>query len=115
MELTHEDRIALQHVWMSQKAKMQLTQMEISRRLGLTQPEFADILKGKVVLTLQFVQDFCQHIHADPYTFLPTLISLRKENKQPMMMTTSVIVEGEIQNVEVDTNQVIIQYQYINK
>ncbi|MDC0611869.1 helix-turn-helix transcriptional regulator [Vibrio sp.] len=114
MELSNEDRLALQNVWMSQKAKMQLTQMEMSRRLGFTQIEFADIMKGKNPLSLQFVQNFCQHLHVDPYTFLPSLIALRKENKEPVIITTTVSVQGQVQNVRVEDNQVIIQYQYIN-
>lgn len=114
MELTPQDRLALHDVWMSQKAKMQLTQMEISRRLGVSQPEFSDIMKGKVELTLQFVQTFCRHIHVDPYTFLPSLISQRKENHPPIFMTTSVTVEGQIRDVVVENNQVIIQYQYMS-
>ncbi|MCE0494912.1 helix-turn-helix domain-containing protein [Vibrio salinus] len=115
MELTHEDLCILQNVWMSQKAKMQLTQMEISRCLGLTQLEFSKIMKGKSELTLQFVQDFCHQLHVDPYTFLPSLISLRKENNRPIIITTKVEVAGEIQNVQVENNQVLIQYQYIDK
>lgn len=115
MELTQEDLGVLNNVWMSQKAKMQLTQMEISRRLGVTQLEFSKIMKGKSQLTLQFVQNFCQHLHVDPYTFLPSLITLRKENKQPILITTSVTVQGQVQNVQVENNQVFIQYQYIDE
>ncbi len=115
MEFTPEDLGVLSSVWMSQKAKMQLTQMEISRRLGMTQLEFSKIMKGNSKLTLQFVQNFCGQLHVDPYTFLPSLITLRKENKQPIIITTSVTVQGQIQNVQVENNQVLIQYQYIDE
>ncbi len=113
MELTQEDLGILQNVWMSQKAKMQLTQMEISRRLGLSQLEFSKIIKGNSKLTLNFVQDFCSQLHVDPYTFLPTLINSRKDNSEPILITTRVTVEGKIENVQVVNNQVLIQYQYI--
>ncbi len=41
MVFSEEDRQALYNVWMSQKAKMHLTQMEMARRLNLTQLEFS--------------------------------------------------------------------------
>jgi DNA-binding Xre family transcriptional regulator len=114
MELLQEDLHILQNVWMSQKAKMQLTQMEMSKKLGLTQLEFSKIMKGNSELTLKFVQEFCTYLHVDPYTFLPSLINLRKECKQPILMTTSVVVGGEVQHVQVEGNKVFIQFQYVD-
>lgn len=44
MDFTQRDREALNQVWMSQKAKMRLTQMEMVKRLGLSQLEFSRLL-----------------------------------------------------------------------
>ena len=35
MEFTDQDREALYNIWMSQKAKLRLTQMEVAKRLGM--------------------------------------------------------------------------------
>lgn len=40
MELNQEDRKALYDVWMTKKAKMHMTQMEMTKRLGVSQGEF---------------------------------------------------------------------------
>ncbi len=40
MELNQEDRKALYDVWMTKKAKMHMTQMEMTKRLGVSQGSF---------------------------------------------------------------------------
>lgn len=40
MELNQEDRKALYDVWMTKKAKMHMTQMEMTKRLGVSQESF---------------------------------------------------------------------------
>lgn len=45
MEFTEQDRMALYDLWMSQKAKMHITQMEMTKRLGLNHHEFSSLLK----------------------------------------------------------------------
>ncbi|MCQ6493188.1 XRE family transcriptional regulator, partial [Vibrio parahaemolyticus] len=45
MEFTELDRNALFDIWMSQKAKMHITQMEMAKRLGLCLHEFSGLLR----------------------------------------------------------------------
>ncbi len=55
MEFTEQDRNALYDTWMSQKAKMHITQMDMAKRLGLNLHEFSGLLRGNSPLTLGFV------------------------------------------------------------
>jgi len=48
MEFTELDRNALYDIWMSQKAKMHLTQMEMAKRLGISLHEFSSLLNSYV-------------------------------------------------------------------
>lgn len=113
MALSDEDRQALLNLWMSQKAKMHLTQMEIARLLGVSQIEFSNILRGNADISMQFVNEFCKYLHIDPYTFLPSLLAQRKKDSNgALTLTNTVIVDGDIQQVRVEGNQVIIEYQY---
>lgn len=111
MELSQEDRKALFSLWMSQKAKMHLTQMEMARRLGISQIEFSNIIRGNASVSMPFVNEFCKHLHVDPYTFLPSLLVERKDHTC-LTLTNTVTVDGDIQQVRVDGNQVIIEYQH---
>ena len=45
----------LHDTWMSYKAKMRITQIEMAKKLGLTQLEFSDILRGSTPIEQQFV------------------------------------------------------------
>lgn len=55
MELNQEDRNALYDVWMIKKAKMHMTQMEMTKRLGVSQVEFSELLRGDAPLSMAFV------------------------------------------------------------
>lgn len=58
MELNQEDRKALYDVWMTKKAKMHMTQMEMTKRLGVSQGEFSELLRGDAPLSMSFVSRF---------------------------------------------------------
>ncbi|MDW6004885.1 helix-turn-helix domain-containing protein [Vibrio mangrovi] len=111
MEFTPDDLQALYHVWMSQKARMHLTQMEAAKRLGLSQVELSNILRGREPLTLQFVQSFCRHLHVDPYLFMPSLLRQQREGQQHVKLVNKVIIDGDIESVHIDGNQVVIEYR----
>ncbi|CAM3880151.1 hypothetical protein VA7868_00302 [Vibrio aerogenes CECT 7868] len=112
MTLTEEDRQALYAVWMTRKARLHLTQMEMAKQLGLTQTAFSAVLRGPAALEMPFVESFCASLNEDPYTFLPTLIRMREEEKQTIRLVSRVTVDGQIDAVQVEGNQVVIQYTY---
>lgn len=58
MTFTEEDRQALYAVWMTRKVRLHLTQMEMAKRLGLTQTEFSAVLRGPALLEMTFVESF---------------------------------------------------------
>ncbi|SJN55295.1 helix-turn-helix transcriptional regulator [Vibrio ruber] len=111
MTYTSDDLEALYHVWMSQKARMHLTQMEVAKQLGLTQIQLSNILRGREPLTQQFVQSFCRYLHVDPYLFMPSLIQQQREGQQQVKLVNRVIIDGDIDSVYVDGNQVVIEYR----
>ncbi|MFC3023895.1 helix-turn-helix domain-containing protein [Vibrio zhugei] len=111
MELTQEDRTALYNIWMSQKAKMQITQMEMAKRLGLTQVEFSRILRGDAAISMAFVTKFCKQLHVEPYSTLPTL-KRAQMGGAVVHLQNRIVIDGEIQNVYIDGNQVIIEYSH---
>ena len=112
MQLTENDRTALYNVWMSQKAKMQITQMEMTKRLGVSQMEFSQLLRGNAPLTMNFVSKFCQQLHVEPYHVLPTLKRQYTAGDVVVHLQSRISVDGEIQNIHVEGNQVIIDYTH---
>ncbi|MGT0150742.1 helix-turn-helix domain-containing protein [Vibrio metschnikovii] len=106
MEFSAEDRQALYNVWMSQKPKMHLTQMQMAKRLNLTQVEFSQLLRGDSPLSMTFISQFCRHLHIEPHMVIPSL----KTNQQAISLTSRVIIDGDIQHVSIEGNQVIIEY-----
>ncbi|MEI8658164.1 helix-turn-helix transcriptional regulator [Vibrio sp. Hal054] len=115
MEFCQEDRRALYDVWMSQKAKMHLTQMEITKRLGVSQVEFSNLLRGSEPLSMSFVTKFCKHLHVEPENVLPTLRQKSGRGESVVYLQNRVSVDGEIQKVHVEGNQVIIEYVHVAK
>ncbi len=73
MEFTELDRNALYDIWMSQKAKMHITQMEMAKRLGLSLHEFSGLLRGNSPLTLGFIKQLCEQLHVRPGQVIPSL------------------------------------------
>lgn len=113
MQYTEQDRQVLHDTWMSYKAKMRVTQIEMAKRLGLSQLVFSDILRGQVPLEHNFVNQFCTYIGVDPVMTLP---SLREQVGATMpnsvTLTNTYIVDGNIKNVRYSGNQIIVEYEH---
>jgi len=113
MQYTEKDRQVLHDTWMSYKAKMRVTQIEMAKRLGLSQLVFSDILRGQVPLEHSFVNQFCDYIGVDPAITLP---SLRQQVggtlPNSVMLTNTYIVDGNIRNVRYSGNQIIVEYEH---
>lgn len=113
MQYTEQDRNILHDTWMSYKAKMRITQIEMAKRLGVSQLVFSDILRGKLPLEHQFVTQFCGFIDVDPALTLPSL-----RNKVGASMPNSVtvkntyILDGDIKKVYYTGNQLVVEYEH---
>ncbi|WP_261817719.1 helix-turn-helix domain-containing protein [Vibrio gallicus] len=112
MEFTEKDRGALYNTWMSQKAKMRLTQMEVARKLGVSQAEFGELLRGKATLTYPFVTRFCEMLKIDPAYVLPAFRSNVVIENSRVTLCSRMTVDGDIRNVYVEGNQVIVEYEH---
>ncbi|CAH0536359.1 helix-turn-helix domain-containing protein [Vibrio marisflavi] len=110
MDFTQEDREALNQVWMSQKAKMRLTQMEMVKRLGLSQLEFSKLLRGVTPLSMTFVSEFCEQLHVDPRKVIPSLVQNNLATPKEVHLTSKMSVDGEIQRAYIEGNSVIVEY-----
>ncbi|MCK6263978.1 helix-turn-helix transcriptional regulator [Vibrio sp. ZSDE26] len=110
MQFTQQDRDALYTTWMSQKAKMRLTQMEMAKKMGLTQSEFSEILRGSTPITMEFIHQFCNNLHVDAYHIVPSLKHTNKSAQQLVTLKSTMSVDGEIQRVYAQGNQVIVEY-----
>lgn len=111
MQYTEQDRQVLHDTWMSYKAKMRVTQIEMAKKLGVSQLIFSDILRGREPLEPRFVNQFCSYIGVDPMLTLP---SLRNQigNSMPnfVTLTNTFIVDGDIKSVRYNGNQVVVEY-----
>ncbi|OEF28128.1 helix-turn-helix domain-containing protein [Vibrio rumoiensis] len=110
MEFTEQDREVLYNLWMSQKAKRHLTQMDMAKRLGVGIVEFSEMIRGKGQLTTSFVTRFFQQLDIEPHTILPSLKRQVSPDNAVVYLQNRIIIDGDIQNVQVDGNQVIIDY-----
>ncbi|MGF1754156.1 helix-turn-helix transcriptional regulator [Vibrio makurazakiensis] len=110
MEFTQQDREALYNVWMSQKAKMHMTQMEMAKKMGMTQVDFSNLIRGNASLTMGFVAAFFRLMRVEPSHYLPSLMRSPTGEQQVVYLSNRIAVDGEIQNVYVDGNQVVIEY-----
>lgn len=112
MNFTQQDTEALYRVWMSQKAKMHITQMEVAKRLNLSQLELSNRLNGNVPLDTTFIDRFCKLLHIDPTYHLPSLRgSVEAVSSTDRLYNTRLTVDGDITNIRVDGNQVTIEYR----
>jgi len=113
MQYTEQDRKVLHDTWMSYKAKMRVTQIEMAKRLGISQLIFSDILRGKLSLEHRFVRQFCNFMAVDPVLTLP---SLREQMGTSMpnsvTVTNTYILDGDIKNVRYDGNQLVVEYEH---
>lgn len=112
MEFTQQDRDTLYQVWMSQKAKMRLTQMEMSKRLGMTQREFSELLRGTSTLRMGFVSQFCHQLHVDPKVIIPSLMNTSTETPKVVYLKSKMMIDGEIQRAYIEGNQVVVEYAH---
>ncbi len=111
MDFTEQDRRALYDTWMSQKAKMQITQMEMTRRLRINHQDFSASLRGDAPLTLSFITKLCEQLHVEPYKVIPSLAKRDTDGgANCVFLRNRVTVDGEVKNVYIDGNQVIIEY-----
>ncbi|MCG3863690.1 MULTISPECIES: helix-turn-helix transcriptional regulator [unclassified Photobacterium] len=113
MLYTEKDRQILHDTWMSYKAKMRITQIEMAKKLGLTQLEFSDILRGSKPIEQQFVNEFCRVLNVDPILILP---SLREQmalgQGANLSIKNTFIFDGEITNVTYSGNQLVVEYEH---
>ncbi|AIV07649.1 MULTISPECIES: helix-turn-helix domain-containing protein [Vibrio] len=112
MEFTELDRNALYDIWMSQKAKMHLTQMEMAKRLGLSLHEFSSLLRGNAPLTLGFVKQLCEQLHVRPGQVIPSMTERDVSGSGSVYLQNRVTVDGDIRNVFIEGNQVVIEYEH---
>lgn len=110
MEFTENDREALYQVWMSHKAKRHLTQMDMSKKVGTSVVEFSNLLRAKAPLTLGFIAKFCQVLELEPHNVVPSLKFQSGQAPQLVYLQNRIIIDGDIQRVQVEGNQVIIDY-----
>ncbi|PMH44522.1 hypothetical protein BCU68_03205 [Vibrio sp. 10N.286.49.B3] len=110
MELVEQDRVAIHDLWMSQKAKMRMTQMAMAKRLGLTQVEFSDLIRGSAPLTMPFVSQFCRLLKVEPQHYLPSLKQTGVHMPSMVRLQNRVVIDGQIEHVYIEGNQVIIEY-----
>ncbi|SDH98120.1 hypothetical protein SAMN04488136_1419 [Vibrio xiamenensis] len=115
MEFTQQDKEALYNVWMSQKAKMRITQMEFAKKLGLSQLEFSELLRGKRELSMSFIGQFCHLLHIEPERVVPSLKSGVSEAPKVVYLESRMSVDGEIQRAYIEGNQVIVEYAHTVK
>ncbi|WP_153448247.1 helix-turn-helix domain-containing protein [Vibrio algicola] len=110
MQFTEDDREVLYQVWMTHKAKRHLTQMDMAKRLGISVVEFSDLLRKREPLTLSFIAKFCQILDLQPHNIVPSLKHQSGHAPQLVYLQNRVIIDGDIQRVQVEGNQVIIDY-----
>ncbi|MGD8110869.1 helix-turn-helix domain-containing protein [Vibrio sp. TRT 21S02] len=112
MEFTQEDRDALHRTWMSQKAKMRITQMEFAKKLGVSQIEFSELLRGSKPLTMSFISQFCRLLHVEPQQLLPSLKASSTGAPRVVFLESRMSVDGEIQRAYIEGNQVVVEYAH---
>lgn len=111
MEFTYHDRQSLYDAWMSYKAKLRITQIEMAKRLGVSQLDFSRAMRGDVPMDRNFVFRFCKEMGLDPESALPSLKKNRPvTHRGPITIRTSLTVDGNISKVEYSGDQVFIEY-----
>ncbi|PCE65116.1 helix-turn-helix transcriptional regulator [Salinivibrio sp. YCSC6] len=110
MTFNQEDRQALYDTWMSYKAKARITQIEMAKRLEVSHLTFSRCIHGDATLDSRFVFAFCQAMGVEPNKILPSLRE-REQAYQDVLVSSKVIVDGDIEAVYYEGNQVIIEYR----
>lgn len=112
MQFNQQDQDALYQIWMSQKAKLRITQMEFAKQLGLTQLEFSQRVRGAKPLDMGFILNFCQHLGLEPSQVIPSLKSQHSLTGESVRLTTRLTVDGEIERAYIEGSQVVVEYLY---
>ncbi len=113
MQYTEKDRQVLHDTWMSYKAKMRITQIEMAKKLSLTQLEFSNILRGNSVIQHQFVNDFCGILNIDPVLTIPSLREVAQNGGfTHATIKNTFIFDGEITKVTYVGNQLVVEYEH---
>ncbi|WP_341664674.1 helix-turn-helix transcriptional regulator [Vibrio sp.] len=112
MEFTENDREILYSTWMSQKSKMRITQMEFAKKLGISQLNFSQLLRGEQPLTMSFISQFCRLLHLDPKLTFPSLKQENDVGPKVVYLQSRMSVDGEIQNAYIEGNQVVVEYAH---
>lgn len=84
--------------------------MEVVKKLGISQKEFSDLLRGSAPLTFGFVKQFCQIMRIEPQQAIPSLRNGAMTATKHVFLKTRLSVDGEIQRAYIEGNQVIVEY-----
>ncbi|WP_114786090.1 helix-turn-helix domain-containing protein [Vibrio tetraodonis] len=112
MEFTEKDREVLYSTWMSKKSKMRITQMEFAKKLGISQLNFSQLLRGEQPLTMSFVSQFSRLLHLDPKLTFPSLKQVNDSGPKVVYLQSRMSVDGEIQNAYIEGNQIVVEYAH---
>jgi transcriptional regulator with XRE-family HTH domain len=110
MQFNQQDQDALYQIWMSQKAKLRITQMEFAKQLGLTQLEFSQRIRGPKPLDMGFILNFCQHLGLEPSQVIPSLKPEHHLTGDSVRLKTRLMVDGQIERAYIEDNQVVVEY-----
>ncbi|SIO32954.1 hypothetical protein SAMN05444724_2730 [Salinivibrio sp. ES.052] len=110
MTFDEQDRQALYETWMSYKAKARITQSEMAKKLETSHLTFSRCIHGDGVLDSRFVFAFCQVMGVEPNKILPSLRD-REQVSQDVLVTSKVVVDGEIEAVYYEGHTVVIEYR----
>ncbi len=86
--------------------------MDVAKRLGLTQLEFSNLLRGNAALTMTFISQFCRMLHVDPKMVIPSLMYGSESGSKVVYLESRMSVDGEIQRVYLEGNQVVVEYAH---
>jgi transcriptional regulator with XRE-family HTH domain len=91
---------------------MRLTQMEVAKRLGLTQLDFSNLLRGDAALSMTFISQFCRQLHVDPKLVIPSLKQDAQDVPKVVYLESRMSVDGDIQRAYIEGNQVVVEYAH---
>lgn len=114
MTYTEQDREALYRTWMSYKAKMRITQIEMVKKLGISQLAFSNLMRGKGDLESAFVHRFCQIMQVDPVLTVPSLRdqATQMQGNDSVQLTQRLIFDGDITHVDYQGNELVVTFTH---
>jgi DNA-binding Xre family transcriptional regulator len=84
----------------------------MAKRLGLSLHEFSALLRGNAPLTLGFVKQLCEQLHVRPGQVIPSMSKRDISSSGSVYLQNRITVDGEIRNVFIEGNQVVIEYEH---